>query len=254
VSSGSSRTIGVVAVVRLFASAREAAGTGRDDVPGDTVAAVLAAATARYGPAFAHVLETCRIWVNGEEADPADAVGPGDEVAVLPPVSGGSDEGPAGDDPGALETVRERRRELQARDDAISYVRRVAQARADLARAEQRRRAGGSEDAELDLDGVLADRLLGGDGRPPRPADDFSDDPRAVALDELCAERGFGRLAELADDDLQTLVEALERFEAQVSADRREVHAELDRLTDELVEGYRSQYEGRAGEETEGGP
>ena len=78
-----------MATLRLFAAAREAAGTGRDDVDGATVGAVLDAAVARYGPSFAEVLTTCRIWVNGEPADRADAVRPTDEVAVLPPVSGG---------------------------------------------------------------------------------------------------------------------------------------------------------------------
>lgn len=79
-----------MAVLRLFAAAREAAGTGRDDVHGDTVAAVLAAATERYGDRFAAVLAECRVWVNGEPATGDDPVDPGDEVAVLPPVSGGA--------------------------------------------------------------------------------------------------------------------------------------------------------------------
>jgi sulfur-carrier protein len=76
-------------VLRLFASAREAAGTGRDEVPGDTVARVLANAADRYGERFAAVLGTCRVWVNGEEVDSATALRNDDEVAVLPPVSGG---------------------------------------------------------------------------------------------------------------------------------------------------------------------
>ncbi|MFM7069312.1 MAG: MoaD/ThiS family protein [Actinomycetes bacterium] len=76
-------------LVRLFAHAREAAGVGADDVPGTTVAEVLDAAVDRYGPAFADVLEVCRVWVNGDEAGPADPVDPTDEIAVLPPVSGG---------------------------------------------------------------------------------------------------------------------------------------------------------------------
>jgi molybdopterin converting factor small subunit len=78
-----------VAIVRLFASAREAAGTGRDDLPGDTVADVLRVARQRYGARFEAVLGSCRIWVNGEAADPGTDVGPNDEVAILPPVSGG---------------------------------------------------------------------------------------------------------------------------------------------------------------------
>jgi molybdopterin synthase sulfur carrier subunit len=78
-----------VAVLRLFASARDAAGTGRDEFDGATVGAVLDAATQRYGSEFAAVLEHCAVWRNGEPCDPQDGVVESDEVAVLPPVSGG---------------------------------------------------------------------------------------------------------------------------------------------------------------------
>lgn len=77
-------------MVRMFASARAAAGRGSDDVPGATVGAVLDAARDRYGSAFGDVLGACRIWVNGEPATPDTAVSPSDEIAVLPPVSGGA--------------------------------------------------------------------------------------------------------------------------------------------------------------------
>lgn len=76
--------------LRLFAQAREAAGTGRDVVDGATVDEVLAHARARYSPGFAALLPSCRVWVNGEPAAGGDAVGDDDEVAVLPPVSGGA--------------------------------------------------------------------------------------------------------------------------------------------------------------------
>jgi molybdopterin converting factor small subunit len=79
-----------VATLRLFAAAREAAGTGRDAVDGATVEEVLAEARRRYGEGFAAVLDHSRVWRNGEPADGGEPVGPDDEVAVLPPVSGGS--------------------------------------------------------------------------------------------------------------------------------------------------------------------
>ncbi len=79
-----------MAVLRLFAAAREAAGTGSDEVEGSTVGEVLDRAAARYGDGFAVVLATCKIWLNGNAAQSTDPVGAGDEVAVLPPVSGGS--------------------------------------------------------------------------------------------------------------------------------------------------------------------
>jgi molybdopterin converting factor small subunit len=79
-----------LAVLRLFAGAREAAGTGRDELPGSTVADVLDAARARYGAPFADLLEHCAVWCNGEPCEPDHPVTEGDEVAVLPPVSGGA--------------------------------------------------------------------------------------------------------------------------------------------------------------------
>ena len=104
-----------------------------------------------------------------------------------------------------IDELRRRRAELQALDDAVSYVRRVAQGRADLARDAIGRSSDDRDPtpvyARRDLHGelrdVLADRLLGDEARPPRPAEDFSDHPLAVELDELCAANGFGRLDRL---------------------------------------------------------
>ena len=78
-----------MATLRLFAAARQAAGTGTDEIDAVTVAEVLDAAVARYGDGFAQVLTTCKVWVNGEPAEMASVVAANDEVAVLPPVSGG---------------------------------------------------------------------------------------------------------------------------------------------------------------------
>ena len=77
--------------IRLFASAREAAGTRSDTLPGATVGEVLDAAVAKYGGAFAGVLETSAVWCNGDAVERDHPVVESDEVAVLPPVSGGSD-------------------------------------------------------------------------------------------------------------------------------------------------------------------
>lgn len=82
-------TLSRMARIRLFAAARDAAGTARDELPGNTVGEVLTIARERYGATFDAVLATCRIWVNGEPAGPQDAISATDELAVLPPVSGG---------------------------------------------------------------------------------------------------------------------------------------------------------------------
>jgi len=78
-----------VARVRFFAQARDAAGCREADVEGDTVAGVLEAAVCRFGAGLGEVIATSTIWVNGERAEPAGQIRPTDELAVLPPVSGG---------------------------------------------------------------------------------------------------------------------------------------------------------------------
>ncbi len=78
-----------MAKLRLFASAREAAGTTHDDFPGATVGEVLDAAITSYGPTFEGLLATCKVWCNGDPAQRDQPVVDTDEIAVLPPVSGG---------------------------------------------------------------------------------------------------------------------------------------------------------------------
>ena len=78
--------------VRLFARLREAAGT--PEVPlavgdGATAGSVADEVGARYGFAAANL----RIAVNREFRERATPVSPGDEVALIPPVSGGTGEG-----------------------------------------------------------------------------------------------------------------------------------------------------------------
>lgn len=85
-----------MSAVRLlfFARAREAAGRRDDtvDLPdGATLGDVLTVARDRYPTEFADVLASSRVWINGDEPPNGSAtrVYDGDEVAVLPPVSGG---------------------------------------------------------------------------------------------------------------------------------------------------------------------
>ncbi len=91
-----------MARLRLFANLREAAGTSQAEFPGETVAEVLDAATAAYGPEFARNLTIAQVWVNGDPAEPGDAVTEADELALIPPVSGGAVATPASQGSGAL--------------------------------------------------------------------------------------------------------------------------------------------------------
>ncbi|MDH3683295.1 MAG: MoaD/ThiS family protein [Acidimicrobiia bacterium] len=78
-----------MATLRLFAQARESAGTKSADLPGETVGEVLDEACHRFGQTFTAVLAGSKVWLNGSPAERSSPVAAGDEVAVLPPVSGG---------------------------------------------------------------------------------------------------------------------------------------------------------------------
>lgn len=84
------QTAGVMARLRFFAGLKQAAGIGEVEIPGRSVAEVLSTASATYGSEFERGLATAKVWVNGEPADSETPVSADDEVAVLPPVSGGS--------------------------------------------------------------------------------------------------------------------------------------------------------------------
>ena len=74
----------------LFASIREFAGVNQKDFDAETVGEVVGLAVEKFGPDFASILPACRIWVNGNPAKEDDKVFDSDEVAILPPVSGGA--------------------------------------------------------------------------------------------------------------------------------------------------------------------
>lgn len=141
----------------------------------------------------------------------------------------------------SLDELRTMRNRLQDEDDVVSYVRRVAQARLDLVRAEAHRRERGAapDDLSSELRVVLSSQLTGGPPRPPRPVDHVAENALSDELDALCAERGFGRLEELLPSDLEELANMLSTFERRVSDDRRARFDRLDALSAELVRRYR---------------
>jgi cyclic pyranopterin phosphate synthase len=92
----------------FFAALREAAGARTADVDAGTVGEALKLASERFGPRFERVLSVCSILHHDATVDRDRAwdvrLEPGDEVALLPPVSGGARMVDVGDKD---ETVRE---------------------------------------------------------------------------------------------------------------------------------------------------
>jgi molybdopterin converting factor small subunit len=78
-----------VVKVRLFAALRELAGGSEVDAAGSTAGEVLDDLCSRYGDRFARVARAGSIVVDGERADVDRFLTGSEEVAILPPVSGG---------------------------------------------------------------------------------------------------------------------------------------------------------------------
>ena len=79
-------------VVQLFAVARERVGrpSVSVEVPDGGTVADLRRALAADQPALAPLLPSIMVAVAGDYATEDRPIGPGDEVALIPPVSGGS--------------------------------------------------------------------------------------------------------------------------------------------------------------------
>lgn len=76
--------------VRLFAVLREIAGAGYIQVAGATAGEVRSALSEQFGEKFAAVAARSSLIVDGERATPETPLTGSEEVAILPPVSGGA--------------------------------------------------------------------------------------------------------------------------------------------------------------------
>ena len=146
--------------------------------------------------------------------------------------------------PGAMTTteLRSARAELQMQEDVISFVRRMAQGRCDLARDEQRRRVDGtpaSGMSVIDIANVFGQEHGGGSSRPPRETNISADHPLVVELEKLCETVGFGELRTLDDEALESAIDQIEQFELTRSAERKNLFSKIDALTTELVKRYK---------------
>jgi sulfur-carrier protein len=75
--------------VRLFAALREIAGAPNVEAEGETVGEVIDALAARFGDRFDAIARAGSAVVDAERADSSRPLAGGEEVALLPPVSGG---------------------------------------------------------------------------------------------------------------------------------------------------------------------
>lgn len=138
--------------------------------------------------------------------------------------------------------LRDLRDECRAEEAELSYVRRLLQARLDIARGELARRSGdGQVDLLQALPQILADRRSGRT-RPPRAVPLYAPDDRRSrrSYDALTNDASIARIPDVGDDELGRLVEQLVEEERRVSGLRRTVLDHLDTLQGELARRYRA--------------
>ena len=75
--------------VRLFAALRDEAGASVVEADGATAGEVADSVAERFGERFAKIASVGQVVVNGERATRDTVLTEGDELALLPPVSGG---------------------------------------------------------------------------------------------------------------------------------------------------------------------
>ena len=140
-----------------------------------------------------------------------------------------------------LAGIRAARAALQAQEDAVSFVRRLAQGRLDIARDEQRRRAENlpTSQTATDLAGVFGQEHGGGSARPPRETNISTDHPLVIELEQLCDRVGFGSIRTLDETALRAVIDELSVFENARSGERRALFDQIDALTAELVQRYK---------------
>ncbi len=136
--------------------------------------------------------------------------------------------------------VRSMKQECDEVETELSYVRRLAQGRMELIRAEQQRRAtGGSLE---DLVAALP-QILAGESRRAAPSRSRltpmlappASIPWVRGRERLVHDDALARLPDLSDEELATELAELAELEREVSGHRRELHAVLDVLERELA-------------------
>jgi hypothetical protein len=140
-----------------------------------------------------------------------------------------------------IDKLREMRAECSAYENAVSYYRRLAQARIEILEAERGRRDRGGSVEELVAD---LPRILSADS-PGRSAaaETRLTQPDAPALEltwpdgreQLVSDSTLANLPALDDHALDSSLDDLRRFERELSDLRRGLHAVIDGLEREIA-------------------
>jgi len=141
-------------------------------------------------------------------------------------------------------TVRDRRVMCDDLDVEFSYYRRMLHGRMDLVAFEMRRRAGAEEQSLIEAlpriltEGAYTSSPGLSSRRVPVEVPDIPRRGRRI-VDRALDGDFIARLSSLDDGDLSDIQRFMQEVEAEVSRQRRIVHAALDSLQEELTRRYR---------------
>lgn len=146
----------------------------------------------------------------------------------------------AGLDARSLEDLRTMKSECSDVENALSYLRRLAQGRIDILEAECARRERGGSVGDLVKD---LPRILGGESARPSIVDTRVPPPDAPAVElhwpdgreELVADTTLANLPLIPDDELAATLDRLRDFERELSDTRHQLHGVIDTLEREIT-------------------
>ncbi|MGI8797488.1 MAG: hypothetical protein ACR2IR_13045 [Acidimicrobiia bacterium] len=140
----------------------------------------------------------------------------------------------------SLEELRSRHSECLEIETEVSYVRRLAQARLDILRAELSRRAAGGSVGDLiaALPQILADegpRAPVTESRLPRHLAPSMDIKWNRGLEHLAFDETLATLPTLSDAELESRIEQLSTLERELSERRRSLHRVIEAIELDLA-------------------
>jgi len=140
----------------------------------------------------------------------------------------------------SLEEIRTRHSECLEIETEVSYVRRLAQARLDILRAELSRRAAGGSVGDLiaALPQILADdgpRAPVTESRLPRHLAPSMDIKWNRGLEHLVFDETLANLPTLSDEELESRIDQLSTLERELSERRRALHRVIEAIELDLA-------------------
>lgn len=152
----------------------------------------------------------------------------------------------------ALAVIRQRRSACQSTEESLSLQRRLVQGRLDIVQAELYRRSGNGDPTEVQdlvaqLPAILVergDRHLGPGrltslGEEDSPlGDDF--DTFSELLNGIVSPNRLSNLAEEDEEELRAIADQLDQLERSISANRHQLHKNIDIFQEEIVRRYKT--------------